>query len=645
MPAFILLLFSLSLLTFTSINAQNTSATIDKLKLELTTNLTPRKEASILSDLTWYYSTLSIDSALHYGEKAKMAAFALADSLLLAQVYSDIGAVYFRKGDFDQSKQNYLSSYAIRKTTNDAKGMAKINNNLANIYEKNQEYELAMTTLLDALGYFETINDQKTIHIIKGNIGLILLKTKNYNKAFGYIDDVVKFQVQSNATEDLCVSYLNLGNVYLELNDTLSALKMYEKSVEACKAVGNKSAMSSGYNNIATIKAAQKKNKEAVRLYEETMKMRSELNSTLDKSNFDFNLANEYFKNNELSHAKRLFLNTEKVFEDNESYDKLQLNYNFLIQIYALQNKPDSVAHYSNRLLALNNSLLENKVSEKTVELETIHQSLKKEKLFREQSDETRKQKLIVYRVSVIAFIVALLIYIHHKLKHKRLAKDFEQKLSIAEFEKQNKLQEQRLTISRDLHDNIGSHLTFIISSIDNLKYVYGESNSSLSEKLYSLSIFTKTTIQELRDTIWAMNSSEISFEDLEIQLLNYINKAKDYVSGVSFDFQIQEGIKQQKFSSIEGMNIYRSVQEALNNSLKYAEASCVTIDITQTNNIAKICISDNGKGFDAEKVTKGNGFKNMEKRMHEIGGQCSIQSSAKGSCISLEISTSDKIR
>jgi signal transduction histidine kinase len=297
-------------------------------------------------------------------------------------------------------------------------------------------------------------------------------------------------------------------------------------------------------------------------------------------------------------------------------------------------------------LIALNDMLLENSVSEKTVELETKYQTLKKEKLLLEQQQETRRQRFIVYRVSVLALIIAIiafLIYRQQRLKHRQMAQEFKLKLAIVEVEKQNKLQEQRLAISRDLHDNIGSHLTFIISSIDNLKHVYGEQNSAMSEKFYALGNFTKATIQELRDTIWAMNSNEISFEDLEIQLLNYINKAKNYLTGVSFEFKLQKNIKHLTFSSIEGMNIYRAVQEALNNSLKYAEATLISIDISQINNTSTICISDNGKGFDADKVIEGNGFKNMEKRMQDIGGAYRIQSSSKGTCVSLEVPMSRK--
>jgi len=145
-----------------STQAQNAQQLIDNLKSELATNPDAKKTASIYSDLTWYYSKVSVDSALVYGKKALESSKKLGDSTLLAQVYSDVGAVYFTKGDFQNSKLNYITAYKIRKARKDIKGLAKINNNLANIYERTFQYKLAMQSFLDALTYFESINDQKT---------------------------------------------------------------------------------------------------------------------------------------------------------------------------------------------------------------------------------------------------------------------------------------------------------------------------------------------------------------------------------------------------------------------------------------------------------------------------------------------------
>lgn len=631
--------YLLVLMVSLSVYSQNAQDIIDTLKKDLKTQPDDKKTATIYSDLTWYYSTVSIDSALKYGNKAVLASTKLGDSTLIAQVYSDIGAVYFRKGNFQNSKENYLKAYKIRKAIKDDKGLAKINNNLANIYEKNGQYKMAMATFLDALQYFESINDDKNSHIIKGNIGLILLKLKNYPKAFTYINDVVEFQEENKATAELCVSCLNLGNVYLQMNDTVNALKQYGKSLKYCTLVGNKKGMASGYNNIGSIKTEQKKSKDALAFYEKSKKTREQLNSDIDKANFNFNIAEEYVKHNKLIEAKQLLLSTKQIFEKEKLYDKLQINYKSLIRVYAKLNMLDSVSLYVNKLVVVNNQLLENLVVKQTAELETKYQTEKKEKLLLEKEAEAKQKNTMLIGISLLAFFIALigfLIYRQQKLKNVQQKQEYKLKKEISKIENQNKLQEQRLSISRDLHDNIGAQLTFIISSVDNIKYAFEITNEKLDHKLSNISGFAKETIVELRDTIWAMNSNEISFEDLEIRINNYIEKAKEAKDQISFSFAIDPVLKTQKLTSIQGMNIYRTIQEAVNNAIKYANASVISINAKKSHYQTKITIQDDGIGFDQAKIEKGNGLQNMQKRIEEIGGEFHLSSSNEGTRIEI---------
>ncbi len=197
-------------------------------------------------------------------------------------------------------------------------------------------------------------------------------------------------------------------------------------------------------------------------------------------------------------------------------------------------------------------------------------------------------------------------------------------------------MQEQRLDISRDLHDNIGSQLTFIISSVDNIKYAFDIQNVKLDRKLSGISDFAKSTIIELRDTIWAMNKSQITFEDLQTRIHNFVDKAKEAKSEIQFNFSVDAELKDRKFTSIEGMNIYRTIQEAINNSIKYAEAKNINIQVERHNDNIQITINDDGKGFDLATTEKGNGLLNMQKRIEEINGKFSLQSTESGTNINI---------
>ncbi|PWA04952.1 tetratricopeptide repeat-containing sensor histidine kinase [Flavobacterium psychrotolerans] len=630
---------TLFLVTF-FVHAQDANVLIGKLKTELKANPDAKKTALIYSDLTWYYSVVSIDSALHYGGKALLESKKMGDSTLLAQVYSDVGAVYFRKGDFQNSQENYLAAYKIRKARNDSKGLAKINNNLANIYEKKQQYKQAMASFLEALHYFESINDEKNSYTTKGNIGLIFLKLKNFHKALNYISDVVRYQERNNFKEELCGSCLNLGNVYLQINDTINALKYYDKSLKACTSVGNKKGISSGYNNIATIKTEQRKSKDALTLYEKSRQVREQLNSDLDKANFDFNLAKECIVANQLNEAKKILLSTKKVFEKIKSNSKLQVNYKALITVSAKLNQPDSVGFYVDELSLLNEELLGNAAVKQAAELETKFQTEKKEKLLLEKEAETKQKNFLLIGISTLLFLIVIIAFLIHrqqKLKNQQQEQEFQLKTDIGQIEKQNELQEQRLNISRDLHDNIGAQLTFIISSVDNIKYAFDLKNAKLDSKLQSISSFAKSTIVELRDTIWAMNNNEIHFEDLRVRILDFIEKAKMAKENVDFRFTIDNSLSEEKLTSISGMNIYRTIQEAVNNAIKYAEASQILIDVKSVDDKISIHIRDNGIGFDEAVTEKGNGLYNMEKRIKDIEGIFNLVSeSGKGTAILL---------
>ena len=83
--------------------------------------------------------------------------------------------------------------------------------------------------------------------------------------------------------------------------------------------------------------------------------------------------------------------------------------------------------------------------------------------------------------------------------------------------------------------------------------------------------------------------------------------------------------------------DIFLSLKETLNNVLKHAKASNVTITI-EIDSSLKIQVSDNGKGIDKENIRQfGNGLKNIAKRMENIGGTFSIENN-NGTITTLEL-------
>ncbi|UPT71534.1 MAG: sensor histidine kinase [Flavobacterium sp. JAD_PAG50586_2] len=518
----------------------------------------------------------------------------------------------------------------IRKAKKDVTGIAKLNANLGNIYYKLGENPKALKAYLSSVDYFEKINKPDLVASTKANIGILFTNMKNYPKALSYLKQAKSYQEANNQESELCMTYVSLGNVYQLMKDTLSAVKYYEKGIVFSKKAGNNVSLTKALNNLGAIKSDQGKSKEAVAMFNKSKQMMDSINSNINNSTLLLGYAKDHIMNRRFDEAKELLLTMERSYIKNKK-DKLMLmkTYQFLVPTCGYLHQPDSVYLYTNELAILQDQIIEAAVAKQTNELEAKYQTEKKEKQLLQRAIEiknTRNKLILVSSIAIFLALIGFLVYRQQKLKNKQQAQEFQLKSAIAKIEIQNKLQDQRLQISRDLHDNIGSQLTFIISSVDNIKYAFQIENSKLDNKLSSISNFAKSTIIELRDTIWAMNNSEITFEDLQSRIHNFVEKAKEAKQDIEFDFTIENSLKQSKFTSVEGMNIYRTIQEALNNSIKYADAKNITIDIKHQKNDIVMVIKDDGKGFDSTEVELGNGINNMKKRIADCNGTLALK-------------------
>jgi len=353
---------------------------------------------------------------------------------------------------------------------------------------------------------------------------------------------------------------------------------------------------------------------------------------------------------NRYEYAHQMFDSAIYYVEKSKYIETLFWIYEERAQVYKKQGKFEKAFENSLLLNQVKDSVFKAQRDKSTQEMEAKYQTAKKEKeiaiqrqnlLDRELQIKNRNVYIIlISAVSLIILILSFGLYKRQQFKRSQLQKELELKESLAQIKTQNKLQEQRLEISRDLHDNIGSQLTFIISSIDNLKYVSKDINEKLKEKLANISSFTFDTIHQLRDTIWAMNKNQITIEEFYSRILSYIEKIKTVKPDLQFDTEnsISDDVV---FSSVEGMNLFRVIQESINNSIKHADASTILVDLGQEKNGLSIIIKDDGKGFDMKTVEVGNGLSNIESRISSIKGTVIIDSTVNsGTSISINIPT-----
>ena len=553
---------------------------------------------------------------------------------------SDSACFYFTKS-LKLSKENKFKTLEVRSV-----------NNLGMYYFNNGKNSEALKYFFEAVKINSSLPKDKQINesICNNNIGLIYQSMNLFEKALPFHNKALSVRIEKNMIKDQVSSYNNLGICYRNINNNKKALEYFNKGLSIIKQTNDQVEYFKIIENLASIYIDEKKHKKAIEMLLELnnkdRKITIEPKSKL--GNFS-KLSACYVAIGQSENAIKYCKLGLSIIKSNPS---LEIFATDIYRFYGAANY--SIGNdvlgdeYLKKYFELNKKIFSNKTSSNIADLEVKYETEKKEKeLLKSKAQIVQKEietkqitnQLIIATIIALAFLViGYLVYRQQKQKNAQIQQENKLKAAIAEIENQNKLQEQRLSISRDLHDNIGAQLTFIISSVDNVKYGFDITNQKLDNKLTNISSFAKDTILELRDTIWAMNSNEISYEDLEIRINNFIEKAKLSQENISFSFAIDESLKTKKLSSVEGMNVYRTIQEAINNSLKYAAANVISVNIKPQTNKTLISIKDNGKGFDIETIEKGNGLKNMQKRIEEIKGKFDLYSDENGTKIEILI-------
>lgn len=234
--------------------------------------------------------------------------------------------------------------------------------------------------------------------------------------------------------------------------------------------------------------------------------------------------------------------------------------------------------------------------------------------------------------------VFMLFVYLLVAVRSMMMYKEFEHQYVLAKVENEKQIQAQRLEISKDLHDSLGAQLTFISSILDGIKKSATKLDDAVLAKINTLSDFSENSIAELKNTLWVLNANEISLHDLKAKILNFIKSAAEAKEDVKFSFNL-DASENPNLDSKRAVNLFRVVQEIVNNAVKYADASEIGIDLQYIDDMITVRIADNGRGFDYEtEKDKSFGLKNIESRMKAINGLVHLETQkGKGTAYTLQ--------
>lgn len=252
----------------------------------------------------------------------------------------------------------------------------------------------------------------------------------------------------------------------------------------------------------------------------------------------------------------------------------------------------------------------ESEISKKTAQIEEINRF-------------NRTRIRIFVSVIIAMLVIGVLLFLWKNLQATRKKAELQSKFSQELLKNQ---EEERLRISKDLHDGLGQSLLLIKNKV------------RLNQDLPTGELLD-TAINELRAIARSLHPMQLEKLGLA-KAIKYLLDQVDRETAIFVSSEIEDlGGTLEKSKELQ---IYRIFQESLNNILKHAEASAIQVSLVKLKNKVVMTISDNGKGFDfSEKYNdfQSLGLKTLKERTGAIQGTMKVSSeNGKGTILSFSV-------
>lgn len=581
-----------------------TVAQIDSLKRVYPSQKGKRQVQTII-DLAYALSTEDTKASKHYGKLAESKAFSLKDSTMIATVWNDWSFTYMYAQELDSFLLLNQKAYHYRTLLKDTMGMAKSLSKIGNAYFEKGNYKKCLHANFKCLDYFKSLKTEDFNEQIYGNISAAFERLENYDQSLKYAKLSEEIALQHENPYTAIRSGIGIGIAYANLKREKEARSKYLTLVPALIEYEMDQDLATVYQNLGVLESKLGNLELGLQYYEKALAIYRNSNDKVGLSLILTNLANRCMDANKPQPAEPYLMEALSISKELGSYYSLRQTYQLLSRFETLRGDFKKADSYLEMYMIYTDSISNKTSLDAIAEMQVKYETEEKELLL--SKAVIRNKNFLIILLIAGGFILFLVIGIYMITQRRKLDKQKSRLITL------QKLEDERSRIARDLHDNLGAELTLITSKID-LKAFKSNSENEKNE-LDEIGSISRNANHVLRETIWSIHQSSISLEEL-------CNKSKAYAERIFADSSTNIVLDYSKpdfvFSPATALHLFRIIQESINNSFKYSEASEVKITISPN----RIVIFDNGNGFDLETVKKGYGLQNLAQRANEIQGE-----------------------
>jgi signal transduction histidine kinase len=596
---------------------------------------------TLLSDLSHYDSSLIL---LH---KSLSIFRQMKDSILMSEAYENIGVALEYKSDYQNAQVNYSKAYTIRKKLKLLKEQAYSLNSIGNIDVFLNNYAKALEAFLEALRLGQQIRDDQLITNTYNNIGMVYDYTNDLDKALEYYQKARTGFEKLNNESGLSGALNNIGLIYKNKGEPEKAIPLYLQSLAIYTKLRNGFGMGALQNNLGVAYELLNEFDKALVYHQKALAINTTINNQDGISNSNNSIGNCYVKLKDFEKADKYFFTALTIAKKIKSKDRVAEAFEGLSTSAEASGSYKKSLEYFRQAKIVRDSILTADKFQSLYDMEQKYESAIKQRQIALLNAESEKQKLAIVRqhdliskkntqlAFVLSSIVLLAVIVY--LFYSRLTLVQNARVNMLRIEKEQavlkSVYEQRISISKDMHDEIGSGLTHI-SMLSELINIKKESTVEIRKEIETISDIARKLTESMGEIIWAINPQNETLENLVAYLREQTYKYfEPFV--IDYSMNVPDGLPDLKLTNIQRRNLFLVTKETLNNALKHSHASRINFSILIINASLTFTVNDNGTGFSSDEIRRSaNGIRNMKSRMEEILGVFDIKSSSQGTTV-----------
>jgi signal transduction histidine kinase len=563
-----------------------------------------------------FFITTILDGQEYTNDPNKINA--LKENLLAARANKsndDIAEAYFKLAEYyqltindvEKAFDNYLSARQYYQRTENIQKVKWIDEYVADRYVDLGFFAEAMEIYEKLINFYENQNDKKSYALVVYKASKACRQRGDTEKEI-YYQSILK-DMFSEVDPSLQVTLkLDQVETYLALRERDSALIRASESAILAAELNNNKALSKALYYIGVINFQKGDREKCLKYLDQSMALLPQQNYSIAKKDLYYAMGRAYEQFGEQGKAL-------KYFKSYVSLNDSILDHNRLATINSLAQRYTTLE--SKKLL-----------SNIQVEKENALQS----SLF--------KSKMLYFTgggfILLLAFIFSIIKFYMQKIETEKIINEQQHQIDqqkILDLENKIKInsmqamilgeEKERERIAKDLHDSLGGLLSTVKLQFENIKT---KLNGALNLNQYAQATrLLDVAVNEVRSISKNLQPAALKRYGIVASINDLINRfSGDKMPEIYFQhYDIPEQIDE-----IVALSIYRVIQELLNNSIKYAQATEILIQLNGEKDEILLQYEDNGNGFDPQSLPKkGMGLENIKSRINYLKGTLSIDS------------------